>query len=838
LTPNSERSSVIDHRSSKTKGMLKTYLTIAYRNFIRNKVFSLINVLGLAIGISASLVIVLIVRHEFNFDKFEKDPPHLYRVVTDMVFFGSPIHNSGVPAPLPDAVRKEVSGIDEVIGFHRYNVDPKVTITKKSGETPFTINHQKGIIFADNNYFRLIPHSWLAGSEKRALDEPRQVVLAASRAKIYFPSLPVSAMIGKQVIYDDSLTAIVTGVIADIQDNTDFIFKEFISQSTITAPGLQLKRNYAWDRWGSVNGGSQLLVRLAPNAQPAQIESQLQSLEKKYDKENNNPGSTRNFRLQPFDDIHFNADYDPFGGNTAHKPVLYGLLAVAAFLLSLACINYVNLSTAQSTERAKEIGVRKTLGSSGKQLIFQFMTETFFVTCISLLVSILLVPVILKIFADFIPADLHVNIFHQPYLLIFAFLLTIVVSLLAGFYPALVLSRFKPVSVLKNQIYSSGSRRALLRKSLTVSQFLIAQIFTMCTLVAVKQIHFILTKDMGFQKEAIINVETPFLFNRSGQADARRFVLLNEIKQLPGVQIASLGGDAPASDGWSSNDMTFKDGKKNIETDVRQKYGDTNYLKLYHIKMLAGRAVKQSDTANEYVINETYMHILGFQKPTDVINKEISNIRIVGVMADFNQESLHAPVKPLAFSSEMGNSWMLHIALRPGVAGAESWKTTITGIEKQFKEIYPKDDFTYSFLDENIARFYQSEQNLSQLLKWATGLAIFISCMGLLGLTIYTSNQRRKEIGVRKVLGASISQIVAILSKDFVQLVLLASLIAIPLAWWSMNKWLQNFAFKITISWWVFAISVLFMVFVALMTLIIQTFRAASANPVDSLRTE
>jgi putative ABC transport system permease protein len=819
--------------------MLKTYLTIAYRNFIRNKVFSLINVLGLAIGISASLVIVLIVRHEFNFDKFEKDQPHLYRVVTDMVFFGSPIHNSGVPAPLPDAIRKEVSGIDEVIGFHRYNGDPKVTIIKKTNETPFTINHQHGIILADNNYFRLIPHTWLAGSEKTALNEPSQVVLAASRAKIYFPLLPVSAMIGKQVVYDDSLTAIVTGVVADIPDNTDFIFKEFISQSTITAPGLKLKRNYAWDNWGSINGGSQLLVRLAPNTLPAHIETQLLSLEKKYDKENNNPGSTRNFHLQPFGDIHFNSDYDPFGGNTAHKPVLYGLLAVAAFLLSLACINYINLSTAQSTERAKEIGVRKTLGCSGKQLIFQFMTETFFVTCVSLLVSMLLVPVILKIFADFIPADLHFNILHQPYLLVFAFLLTIIVSLLAGFYPALVLSRFQPVSVFKNQAYGGGgSRRALLRKSLTVSQFLIAQIFTMCTLVAVKQINFILTKDMGFQKEAIINVETPFLFNHSGAVDTKRFILLNEIKQMPGVQIASLGGDAPASDGWSSNDMIFKDGKKNIETDVRQKYGDTNYLKLYHIKMLAGRAVKQSDTANEFVINETYMHLLGFQKPVDIINKEISNIRIVGVMADFNQESLHAAVKPLAFSSEMGNSWILHIALRPGVAGAESWKTTIAAIEKHFKQIYPKEDFTYSFLDENIAKFYQSEQNLSQLLKWATALAVFISCMGLLGLVIYTTNQRTKEIGVRKVLGASISQIVTILSKDFVQLVLVASLIAVPLAWWAMNKWLQNFAYKTTVTWWVFGLSILFMTGIALLTLSIQTFRAASANPVDSLRAE
>jgi putative ABC transport system permease protein len=820
--------------------MLKTYITIAYRNFIRNKVFSLINVLGLAIGISASLVIFLIVHYDFNFDKFEKNRQQLYRVVTEMNFFGSPIHNSGVPSPLADAVKKEVSGVDEVIGFHLYNGDPKVTVTKKNNEKPFIVIHQKGIILADSSYFNLIPYKWLAGSVRSSLNEPFKVVLTISRARTYFPSVPLTEMIGKLVLYDDSISATVSGIVEDLAESSDFIFKEFISQSTITASRLHLKGHYSWDKWGSVNGGSQLILKLAVHSSEKNIESQIQSLEKKYDKENNNPNSVRNFRLQPFEDIHFNPVYATFGDHTAHKPVLYGLMAVAIFLLSLACINFINLSTAQSVQRAKEIGVRKTLGSSRKQLISQFLTETFFISCISLFLSILFTPVILKIFADFIPADLHFDIFHQPYLITFAILLTILVSLLAGFYPALVLSRFKPVLVLKNQVYSGtgGSRRALLRKSLTISQFLIAQVFTMSTLIAVKQINFILNKDMGFKKEAIITIETPFIWDRTGKVDTKRFVLLNKVKQMPGIQIASLGGDAPASDGWSSNDLIFKNGKKDIETDVRQKYGDTNYLKLYHIKLLAGRSVRQSDTANEYVINETYLHMLGFQKPQDVINKEISNIPVVGVIADFNQESLHAAVKPLAFSSEMGNSWVLHIALKPGESGADNWRTTIASVEKAFKNLYPEENFSYAFLDESIARFYRSEQNLSSLLRWATGLAIFISCIGLLGLVIYTTNLRTKEIGVRKVLGASVGQVVSILSKDFVKLVLIASVIAVPLSWWAMNQWLQNFAYKTPVSWWVFGLSILFMMGIALLTLSIQTIRAAKANPVDSLRTE
>jgi len=818
--------------------MLKTYITIAYRNFIRNKIFSLINVLGLSIGISASLVIFLIVHYDFTFDKFIKDRAQLYRVVTDMKFYSSPIFNPGVPAPMADAVKKEVAGVEEIVAIYGYNGNPKVTVSRKKNEKPFVAKQQPDIILTSNEYFKLVPYEWLAGSRQTALEEPFKVVLTAQRAKTYFPSMSYQTMIGKQIVYDDTVVATVSGVVKDLSQNTDFVFKEFFSISTVPVSGL--RGNYSWTQWGSLNGNDQLLIKLARTASAKNVESQLQSIEKKYDKENTNPNSTRTFRLQPFEDIHFNAVYGSFGDHTANKPTLYGLLAVAAFLLILACINFINLTTAQSTQRAKEIGVRKTLGSSGKQLIFQFLTETFFLSFISFLFSLLITPLLLKVFADFIPAGLHFNLLHQPDLVGFGLLLTSIVALLAGFYPALVLSRFKPVLVLKNQAHSgtASSRKALLRKSLTISQFLIAQVFTMATLIAVKQISFVLNKDMGFKKDAVILVSTPFIFTNPGKPDNRRIVLLNEIKRMPGIQIASLGSNAPASDGWNSRSMKYKDGKKEIETDARQKYGDTNYLKLYHIPLLAGRNVQQSDTANEYVINETFMHVLGVQKPGDMINKRINQLPVVGVMADFNQESLHATVKPMTFSSEMGNSFELHIALKPENGQTGVWKTTIASVEKAFRELYPEDDFSYAFLDESIAKFYKSEQNLSSLLKWATGLAIFISCMGLLGLVIYTTNQRTKEIGVRKVLGASVTQIVSLISKDFIQLVLLASILAIPLSWWAMHKWLENFAYKTTVSWWVFVLSALFMMAIALLTLSIQTIRAASINPVDSLRAE
>jgi putative ABC transport system permease protein len=814
--------------------MFKTYLIIAYRNFIRNKVFSLINILGLSIGISSALVIFLIVHYDFSFDKFEKDSNRIYRVVTTMTFSGTPMHFSGVASPLAGAVNKEVSGVEETIGFHRFHGDPKVNIHRKDGEKPFQINHQEDIIFADQSYFNMVPYQWLVGSPDISLKEPFKVVLTDARAKIYFPSIPFSEMIGKQVVYDDSVIATVSGIVKSQATNTDFIFKEFISQSTIPSSGL--KTHYNWTEWGFVNGATQLYVKLKPGVSVGNVEAQLQSILKKNDNEPKGTNTTTTYKLQPFDDIHFNSDYATYNDRIANKPTLYGLLAVAAFLLLLGCINFINLTTAQASQRAKEIGVRKTMGSSRGELMIQFLTETFFITFLSMIISVLITPLLLKVFADFIPKDLHFNLLQQPALIGFLFLITVLVTLLAGFYPALILSKFKPILVLKNQAHAgtTNSRKAWLRKGLTVSQFLIAQFFCMATIITVKQINYMVNKDMGFKKDAIISVYTPFFRDRP---DHRRFLLEEDIKKLPGVEMVSLGNDPPSASGWSARNMKFIDGKKEIQTDVRIKFGDTNYLNLYHIHILAGRNVVPSDTSREYLVNETYMHVLGFHDPVDILNKQVDGKSIVGVISDFNQESLHASITPLAFTSETNLSFQIHVALKPQQSTG-SWKSTITAIQKSFNGYFPEEDFNYDFVDENIAKFYKSEQDISHLLQWSTGLAIFISCMGLLGLVMYTTNLRIKEIGIRKVLGASIGNIVGILSKDFVRLVLIASLIAIPLSWWAMNKWLENFAYKTSINWWLFALSTLFMMIIALITLTIQTVRAASANPVESLRSE
>jgi ABC-type antimicrobial peptide transport system permease subunit len=481
------------------------------------------------------------------------------------------------------------------------------------------------------------------------------------------------------------------------------------------------------------------------------------------------------------------------------------------------------------------------MGSSRKQLIAQFLSETFLLTLVATILSVILVPLVLKAFSGFVPTDLHFSLTKQPTVILFLVILTAIVTLLSGFYPAMILSGYKPVLVLKNMAYSNTAktRHAWLRRSLTVSQFVIAQVFVMGAILVSKQISYSINKDQGFKKEAILYFST----NQYDTVKSRKYVLLDKIRNIPEVAMVSLCTNPPSSGSTWSSTMKYKDGKKEIETDVQQKYGDTNYIKLYGLHLLGGTNIKQSDTVNAFIINETYAHILGFQKPQEAIGKYLSydknqQFPICGVVADFNQHSLHEPIKPLVIASRSNSERNISIALHPQNEAGTTWKTAIAKIEKAWKEMYPEDDFSYSFFDDDIAKYYDAEQHISSLLKWATGLAVFISCLGLLGLVIYTTNQRTKEIGVRKVLGASVTQIVSMITGDFMRLVLLAFIIAAPLAWIGMHEWLENFAFRTNISWWIFISGGAAMVLIALITLSFQTVKAAMMNPVKSLRTE
>ena len=815
--------------------MIKNYFKTAIRNLAKNKVFSLINVAGLSIGISSALVIYLIVSYDFSFDKFEKDRDRIYRVVSDFTFSGEAYHNSGVTYPMGNAIKKELTGIENVTHFYTWNDDTKISVPEPGKKDLAIYKKQKNIVFADDNYFSLVSYNWLAGSSKVALQNANQTVLSESNAKIYYPKLKPAEIIGKEIIFNDTTRTTVTGVIKDLAENTDFKFKIFVSKATLEH-GMMTPEDQ--NEWGNTNSASQLLIKLAPGTSRTLIAKQVNSLYKKYKKVDPDDHSTTAYSLQSLSDVHFNTTYHSFGDRTAHKPTLYGLLAVASFLLLLGCINFRNLTTAQASQRAKEIGIRKTMGSSKQQLIFQFLSETFLLTLCAAILSILIAPLLLKVFADFIPEGLHFTI--TPDITLFLCILVLVVSLLSGFYPALVLSSFKPVLVLKNQSSSnSGKTRNLwLRKTLTVSQFVIAQVFIIGTLLVSKQISYTLNKDLGFKKDAIIYLHT----NYYDTTQSHRFVLLDKLKAIPEIAMISLGNDPPSNNSMWTSTMKYKDGKKELETDVQVKLADTNYLKLFQIKLVAGTNLPYCDTIKDLVINEAYARFLGFKNPNQAIGKLIdwNNQRfpIVGVVSDFHQRSLHDPIKPLLFTTRTQQMRGINIALQPQNTEGTVWKTAIAKIEKAWKQVYPEDDFQYDFLDDTIRKYYTAEQNISKLLMWSTGLTIFISCLGLLGLVTYITHQRTKEIGVRKVIGASVTQIISLLSKDFLKLILIAFIIATPIAWWGSYEWLQNFAYKTTISAWIFLSGGLIMFMMALLILCIRTYKAASANPVKSLRTE
>jgi putative ABC transport system permease protein len=828
----------------KSLGMLKNNLTIAFRNFLKHKSFTLINVSGLAIGISAALVIYLIVQFEFSFEKFRTDNDRIYRVVCDMTFPGeSTMKNSGVPIPMPAAVKTDLTGIETATHFvTAWETNVKVPV--KGSQSPAEFKNQENIIYADENYFNLFQYNWLAGSAQTALKDPYQAVLTEERAKSYFGNLNPRDIIGKEIIYDDSIKVTVAGIVKEpVQKATDIRFKEFISLATMMETGVY--QNFGGDDWNSINSISQLFVKLKKGTGTAQITAQFAALRKKYVKKEDQGNDATVHFLQPLRDMHFNAEYGSFDNmRQAHKPTLYGLLAVALFLLLLGCINFINLTTAQAAQRAKEIGIRKTLGSGKSQLIAQFLSETFLLTLLATMLSIAIMPWLLKIFSDFIPPEISFSSINQPHVWIFLATLVVVMTLFSGFYPSIILTKFQPVAVLKNQTLagSKQSRTVWLRKSLTVTQFVIAQFLVIATLVVSKQINFSLTKELGYKKDAIVYFPVTWdIF--SDKPDNRRFTLLEKLKALPEVEKISLGSNSPAHTGASSTTMKVENGGKEVELMIETMNADPDYFDIYKLKLVAGKFPVQSDTLKEFLINESFTKAFGFSSAEEAIGKIVlrngKKIPIVGVLKDFHSKSTHEQIKPLTYSSVQNSSYTIHIALKSQTETPGLWKSGLNKMESEFKKLYPEDPvFNYKFFDATIAAFYKKEQDVKRLLNWSAALCIFISCLGLLGLVMYTTNTRTKEIGVRKVLGASVTQLVALLSKDLVSLVLIAFVIAAPLAWLAMNNWLQDFAYRTQIGWWVFAVCGISMLLLAMIVLSIRTVKAALANPVKSLRTE
>lgn len=820
--------------------MLKNYFIVALRNFWRNKTFSLINITGLCIGISAALVIFIIVSYDLGFDHSYKDSNRIYRVVSNLKVMTEDNPGPGVTTNLAGAVKTELTGADIVaplfVWDNHWAKYPTVTVGSSAAGKTVVLKTQKNIVFTNNNFFKLFNYTWLSGPPTEALTDPYQAVLTETGAKLYFPGTPVSQVQGKTLTLNDTTHVTITGIVKDVDQHTDFTFTVFLS-----APTLSKTIFKGEDLWNNTQPSSQLFVKLSQGETKNMFTTKLNALYRRHYKTTNDDNATISFGLQPLSDLHFNEDYgNYFDNHLAHKPALLGLFAAAAFLLLLACINFINLTTAQASQRVKEIGIRKTMGSSKKQLVSQFLGETFLLTIIATALSVIITPWLLYLFSDFIPQGVHFSLLKQPGILVFLVVLVAGVSLLSGLYPALVLSSYKPALALKNNSITTGKpRSAWLRKSLTVTQFVIAQVFIIASIVVSRQVSYSLNQGLGFKKDAIIYFRT----NNPHNNTTRQNVLLQKLNAIPEVAMVSISTNPPSTTAGWSGVLTYNNGKFDIETDVDIKLADNNYLKLYQIPLLAGNNLPYSDTTNSIIINTTYARALGFSQPQQAIGKFIKfNSRmtpVVGVVADFHQSSFHEAIKPLLIGNGLRNTGTFNIALKQQDANGTVWKTALTKIEKAYKETYPaEDDFQYSFVDDTLAKYYTTEQNISRLLTWATGVSVLISCLGLLALVIFITARRTKEIGIRKITGATVMQLITLLTKDFIKLILLAFVIAVPLTWWGAAKWLQNFAYKTTLSWWIFGLGGGCILLIAFLVMIAKTYRAATANPVKALRTE
>ena len=820
--------------------MLKNHFRIAARALVRHKVFTLIHVFGLALGICACIVIYLISRYEFDFDAFHPDKERIFRVggsVQENEDNHAPrVYSEAIPSPVPSALREQIPGLEVVVGYYPYR--STVTIRENNKDIRnFTgasgAANNGGTIITEPGYFKIFTYDWLAGNPATSLTRPFSVVLSKSKASQYFGSLSFNEIIGKEVIYNDSLRVNVSGIVKDWDKNTDFPFTDFISFSTIKASFL--KNLYHTDDWHFTPGIPWIssFVKLSKGKDPAQAGAQVEALFTDRFKADPFLRLIRfGIQLQPLPDVHFNAAYND-GIRKAHLPTLYGLMGVAFFILLIAVFNFINLSTAQSLQRAKEMGVRKILGSSRMNLIFQHLTETFLLCLFAECVAVLMVNPVLSAFSDYIPPAVKFHLLH-PVTLLFILSVMLTTCLLAGLYPAWMLSSTSAAQSLKKMTTEKTGSWSI-RKPLIVFQFTVSLIFIISSIVIRSQIRFMLDADFGFNPDAIITIANQ---NDPGN---KLSVLKEKINQLPGVNGTVLQGHAPMGDAMLQLPVQYK-GKTDREMMVSVQAGTKDFIPFYQMKLIAGRNLVSSDSLQEYVINATCSRALGFARPEEAIGQLLywnsKTYPIVGVIADFYEGSFHNSIGPVVIGHipQFENSLATRLDMRNDHKNGAS--KTILQIQRLWKEIYPLEPFDYRFLNDSIAGMYKKDQQASWLMTVTMLIAIFISCTGLFGLITFVAKQRTREIGIRKVLGASVSSIVAMLSNDFLKLVFLSIPIASPVAYFCMHRWLQNFAYRINISWWIFALAGLASVIIALLTVGFQAIKAAVANPVQSLRSQ
>ena len=800
--------------------MLHSYLKIALRNLHSQRGYTLLNVTGLTIGITGGLLIFLFIRHHLSTDRHHTKFDRIYRIVVDLhLDDGSIEHYPEAPLPMAKTLRTDYPQVEQA-AFLYVNRSLTVSVNRSGQATPTHFLEHDGTALAEAELFQIFDYQWLGGDPKTALRAPNSIVLTESWAKRYFGN---NNALGQVIELNHKVNATVTGVVADPTQPTDTNIGLFISMPTLR----QLDPDFNVDSWGQLNSTYRLYCTLKNNtiATAQQLESTFPALSKKHF---GDVAHVFHFHIQPLADVHF--DVERVGG-VIRLSLLWSLGLIGLFLVLTACINFVNLATAQAFRRIKEVGVRKTLGSSRSQLAWQFLLETSLIVVIAMMLAVLLAFLSLPLFSNWV----HVQLAFTPDvpMLLFIGALMGIVVLLAGGYPAFVLSGFSPWESLRGKLTATSVGGYSLRQGLVVLQFVVCQALLVGALVVMRQMQFIRQTDLGYQQDNVLIVNLPLSEKKSWQA------FKSELNQYPDIKAVTLQYRPPSAQ--VMNGGSFKFGSKNDWTSfpVRERLADADYLKTYNLHLVAGRNIVEGDSIREYVINETLLHKLGFRDPQAIIGKRMQYylssvpLPIVGVIKDFHQRSLHEVIGP-CFIASLPNMYR-QAGIR--ISGASSTQT-LAHIRNVWQRLYPTDVFEYEFLNDQLAQFYETETTISQLVNVFALMAMVICGLGLYGLVAFTVGQRTKEIGIRKVLGASVASIVTLLSKDFLKLILIAIILASPLAWWAMNQWLNDFAYKIDIGWWVFALAGLLAIVIALLTVSFQSIKAALANPVKSLRSE
>lgn len=800
--------------------MFKNYFKTAIRNLGRNKGYAFVNITGLAVGVAACLLIFLVIQYETSFDNFHANKERIYRVSTKFNRDGGAGYTRGICFPLGKQLPLDYPQLEHVASLFSAQGD-QLTVMDESGRNTQKKFKEDGLFFIEPKFFSIFNFPFLTGNPQTALSSPNTAVMTQKAAEKYFGDWHTA--IGKTIKYDNDKICKVTGILKDIPDNTDFPIQVAISFKT--------SRNDSSRDWVSTRGGLNTYVVLPPGLTAESFSKSLVAFGKKHIPADY--ANKQGYVLQPLTDIHFNKQFGTYNGSTFGRELITALSIIGLFLLVIACINFINLSTAQAVNRAKEVGVRKVLGSRKRQLIIQFLSESFLITLAAVIIACIISLSVLPLLNQLLLTKI---IFHADAGLILFLLGTIVlVTFLSGLYPAIVLSGFNPITALKSRLMGNTKGGISLRRALVVLQFTVAQALIIGTLIVLSQMNYFKTAPMGFDKEAVVNIPLPGDSLSNTKLDA----IKAQLQQQPGVKAISFSTFSISDDSHWGSDFTYDNAAKPVNFSADLKWADANIFSMYNLQMAAGKPYTPCDTIKDFVINETTVKMLGLKSPNDAIGKKISfwdgqlNGHIVGVVKDFNGASMVKAIAPIVMSTWKENYANLSVKLQP-----QNIKPTLAAIEKIWTAAYPNSIYEYKFLDEKIAAYYKQEEQLSQLYTIFAGIAIFISCLGLYGLVSFMAAQRVKEIGVRKVLGASVANIVYLFSKEFTILIAIAFVIAAPLAYYFMHNWLQNFEFRITPGVGVFALTIVASIAIAWLTAGYRAFKAAMANPVKSLRTE